>query len=296
MRTVKLVRITVPMAKDWLKKNILNRHQDPTRIRILADDMEGDRFIETHEGVAFDEGGNLIDGQHRLEAIVLSGMPQELVVVWGVPREAIKVIDSGKPRSIADVLRIEGSRASSTHAAIAARLIMDLKPSSNRTALSRTLKIAMVKKHWDAMEFAIPKKKLRPTCNANVLAAVVCAWYTQDRSRLSAFLECLTKGIVTHERDQSAVALNRFLLGMSGKTGGGSVALEIFAKSLGALRAFLKEKPIDKVYAMTENPFPIPQLTEEEKAIFGSDSRSAAQASRKRKGRRPPDLPNFDRL
>jgi hypothetical protein len=58
----------------------------------------------THQGIAFDEFGNLIDGQHRLHAIVKSGKTITCLVSFGVHVDAVSVIDRGLRRSSAVVL------------------------------------------------------------------------------------------------------------------------------------------------------------------------------------------------
>lgn len=57
----------------------------------------------THQGVAFRHDGALIDGQHRLSAIIEAGMPADLLVVRGLPNNAFMAIDNGIKRSMADL-------------------------------------------------------------------------------------------------------------------------------------------------------------------------------------------------
>jgi hypothetical protein len=60
-------------------------------------------WIPTHQGVAFAKSGKLIDGQHRLEAIVEANIPVEMLVVTGVRDDAYKVLDNGIKRTMADL-------------------------------------------------------------------------------------------------------------------------------------------------------------------------------------------------
>jgi hypothetical protein len=60
------------------------------------------------ESIKLDENNELIDGQHRLAAVVQYGQPVEMMVTFGIPSGAIKTIDTGKPRSVADHLKIHG--------------------------------------------------------------------------------------------------------------------------------------------------------------------------------------------
>ena len=59
------------------------------------------------ETIKFDDTGTLIDGQHRLRAIIRHGKALWFLVAYNCSRESFKVIDTGAVRSGADVLSIE---------------------------------------------------------------------------------------------------------------------------------------------------------------------------------------------
>ncbi len=52
----------------------------------------------------FDHGGNLIDGQHRLTAVVVAGVSIQMVVAENAPRESIRGIDMGAQRNAVGIL------------------------------------------------------------------------------------------------------------------------------------------------------------------------------------------------
>jgi hypothetical protein len=54
------------------------------------------------------DDGTLLDGQHRLHAIVKANAKVSVPVFEGVTKDAIKTMDTGKPRSLADHLKIHG--------------------------------------------------------------------------------------------------------------------------------------------------------------------------------------------
>lgn len=77
--------------------------------------MEHGRWYLTHQGIGFDDdidedhpNGHFSDGQHRLWAVKESGIAQVMLVVYGIPKEAFKVIDTGAARTPGDMLRIYG--------------------------------------------------------------------------------------------------------------------------------------------------------------------------------------------
>lgn len=105
----KTVLMTPAIAREYLKRNVSNRPIRPTVVEGLKDIFERGEYVQTHQGVAFDVTGNLIDGQHRLSAIAM--MPEEfcvpILVTRGLPEEAYRVTDIGLKRSNADVLHIQ---------------------------------------------------------------------------------------------------------------------------------------------------------------------------------------------
>jgi hypothetical protein len=68
--------------------------------------------LVTHQGIAFDVNGVLVDGQHRLAAVVEADQPVEMTVFTEVPEGAFDVLDTGKRCTAADVLAIEGEKNS----------------------------------------------------------------------------------------------------------------------------------------------------------------------------------------
>jgi hypothetical protein len=93
-----------------LNRNNANRALRARHVAKLADDMSSGRWEKNGETIIFDEDGNLIDGQHRLNAIVVSGTEQEMLVVRGVEGSSIHTIDQGASRGIHDALSIKGVR------------------------------------------------------------------------------------------------------------------------------------------------------------------------------------------
>ena len=60
------------------------------------------------ETIKFDSKGNLLDGQHRLSMVVKTGITMETHALFGVDSKGFLTLDSGKKRSAADALRLEG--------------------------------------------------------------------------------------------------------------------------------------------------------------------------------------------
>lgn len=98
------------VAKRYLAGNVHNRDLRDTRVRAHAATLLRGEWRATSNGIGFDVDGRLIDGQHRLSAIVLADIPAPLVVVRGLPPEAQDVTDQNLPRKVSDALKLRGEK------------------------------------------------------------------------------------------------------------------------------------------------------------------------------------------
>ncbi|CAH2606469.1 conserved protein of unknown function (plasmid) [Rhodovastum atsumiense] len=102
------IMVTPEMAKSWLQHNGGNRSLRPTHVKDLAAKMQAGRWRLTHQGIAISATGRLLDGQHRLEAVVQSGCTVPMMVFTGCDEEMFGVLDKGIIRTIRDDLKETG--------------------------------------------------------------------------------------------------------------------------------------------------------------------------------------------
>lgn len=103
------VTVTPELAKEWLKLNTRNRKVSPIRVKGYADQMKAGAWRITGQAIQFDTDGVLIDGQHRLEAVVMANVPVRMAVVRELEPEVREVIDTGWVRQAAHLLSMEGA-------------------------------------------------------------------------------------------------------------------------------------------------------------------------------------------
>lgn len=104
--TVEWVTITPDLAKLFLEKNDTNRKISELRVNRMVSDVVNGRFVVNGATIVFSVDGTLLDGQHRLNMIIESGVSVPFLVVRGIPRPNFETIDSGKSRSVKDILDI----------------------------------------------------------------------------------------------------------------------------------------------------------------------------------------------
>ena len=108
----KVMTITPEIAEALLAKNTTNRPLDKKKVQAWLKEMQANRWKLTHQGVAFASDGTLVDGQHRLHAIIENGTTVEMLVFLDCDKDSFDVLDVGKQRSHNDILRLGGVRAS----------------------------------------------------------------------------------------------------------------------------------------------------------------------------------------
>jgi hypothetical protein len=111
-------KITPDKAAEMLAANTANRPLSRTTVRAFAEAMRRGDWLVTHQGIAFDSDGALVDGQHRLAAVIEAELPVEMTVFTDVEPHTFDVLDTGKRRNAADVLAIEGEKSTTLLAAM----------------------------------------------------------------------------------------------------------------------------------------------------------------------------------
>jgi hypothetical protein len=99
--------ITPQIAEEMLRKNDGNRSVREWWVKELAAIIKRGDWVLTHQGVAFAEDGTLVDGQHRLMAVVRANVPVMMAVTRNVQRDAFYVLDIGVKRSVSDILNAD---------------------------------------------------------------------------------------------------------------------------------------------------------------------------------------------
>lgn len=117
--------ITPHIAKEMLERMETNRPLSDTTAKRYARDMADGRWNNNGQGIVLSEDGTLLDGQHRLRAVLISQATLAMLVVRGVDKRTFITMDSGKTRTLSDVLAIQGYKytvqtAASAGAALAA--------------------------------------------------------------------------------------------------------------------------------------------------------------------------------
>jgi hypothetical protein len=99
-----LVLVTPALATEYLRRNNQNRPLSMAYVEKLVVEMDEGRWQLTNQGIGFSRNGDLVDGQHRLKAVEVSGRAQWFYVFHDLDNNAFRVIDQNRKRSVAQML------------------------------------------------------------------------------------------------------------------------------------------------------------------------------------------------
>lgn len=245
--------ITPKQAEKYLQFNTSNRNLRKSLVSQYARDMISGKWRLTHQGVAFNCDGTLLDGQHRLKAIVESGVTVQMLVARGVDSANQLVMDDHAKRSAGDALTLaRGERVTATEVAIV-RAAVELQEKAYATHKTKAELNELIDQFRGALDFTgeFLTTKHRGVTAAPVWGAIALSWYyVQDIERLRAFCRMLCGiDMVTEEGDRASQMLREWLL----RTGVKYAAqrTEAFRKTQRAIVAFMKHQKIDKLYGTT---------------------------------------------
>ena len=103
-------KITPDVATKYLEANVHNRPVHQRHVEFLAEEIKQGRWKMNGSSIVFNGDGTLIDGQHRLWAVITSGLPIKILVVRGADEGSFATIDTGLARTAGDVLGITGEK------------------------------------------------------------------------------------------------------------------------------------------------------------------------------------------
>ena len=131
-------KINKEQAKEMLKRNHQNRNLSDKHVKFLTSQMLKGDWLFDGQPIRFDLYGRLLDGQHRLNAIIESDTTQQFLIVSDLPEETFKVMDTGKNRNASDVLSSLGIQYSG-QVSYVAKFIMGHKAGyTNKDGIGKT--------------------------------------------------------------------------------------------------------------------------------------------------------------
>lgn len=168
--------ITPESAEEMLTHNTHNyRAISKDIVARYVDEIQGNSWEANGDTIVFSENGTLLNGQHRLAAVIKAGKPIVSLVVRGLPDS--QIFDIGRKRNTRVILLSEGyGHANSTTISAVTVLIKGFDHRKMAT-LSEIREVIKAEKEMlvQSYELATLETSRGVTRKASVMAAVFCA-------------------------------------------------------------------------------------------------------------------------
>lgn len=275
--------ITPEMAREYLFSQGTNRNINSTRVSDYALRM-GRGEWKIGQPIIFDENGCLIDGQHRLRAVIKYGKPVEFAVIKGVPNDSKTVIDIGQRRTTSQIAKLSGidkpcygeRQAILSNAFLGSQFKAKSKSTkrnaanivgSRRGLRSPNAMIDLEEEYSEGIDFAMrlpgsTAQKYVVGKGATVRAVIFRAYYNCNHERLNEFINVYYTGETYNPQDDNAALILRNYVAAT-KAGEKKVSkinhgnIELYKKAEQAVFSFIRKRKIERLIGSDYELFPL---------------------------------------
>ena len=250
--------VTPERAETILKEKANNRAVDPLHIKKLARAILKGTF-NTHNphGLSFGINGRLIDGEHRVRAIVMAGVPVNLYVHRNVPDDVREILDfDAKPRNVRGQLKITRN-VNTNNSTVSAAKIIEFGESAVRVArsISQLEGIECYDKHSALIaeiDSAFGPSHSSAFHNAGPVRGAlgrIAHLFREKKPDVLAFCRLLSSGLPEEPRDAVVILLRDYLMLRNKQLAGGGARIEVYRKTQRAFQAFEKRESLQLLKA-----------------------------------------------
>lgn len=191
--------VTPKLAEQWLNGNTHNRTLRNPHVDFLAAEIAGGRWRENGETIKFAPDKQLIDGQHRLYAVIEAGKPIRALVAWNVPRDSFHTIDVGAGRTAGDTLGVDGEEHGPAIAAALLALddllVRNGSKSSCKIPNGRVRQLLEENPDIRAAVADVKQTRLGKVLPAGPAAALLCLFKRKDSVLAGVFAQAVATGV-----------------------------------------------------------------------------------------------------
>ncbi len=173
---MEIVTVTPEVAIDLLERNALNRPLSDQHVARIAGQITAGKWRFNGDTIKIATSEDVLDGQHRLWAVIEAKRPIETIIVRGIDRDAFATIDTlRKPRSLGDTVALAGTLRHRSAVAVALSwlirwqkgFVVQYREAQNRIENSDIETIFAA--HPSITEAVERTMKLRSLCNPGIL-------------------------------------------------------------------------------------------------------------------------------
>jgi len=224
MISLSLEAISPVDAEKYLASNITTqRALQKKHVAYLADEMTSGRWKTNGDAIRFNRSGGLIDGQHRLMAIIDSGVTIKTMVARGIEDDAFLTIDTGrKVRGAGDFLHIDGEiNCRNLAAALAIMLRIKAKAVHATSVFPVTTLVEALRENPEIRDSIIwgQKAAVRNVLRPAVAVSLHYLFSRVDKSAADSFFYTLDSGVPLSGLRDAPLALRETLFRLKLKNG-----------------------------------------------------------------------------
>jgi len=258
--------ITPAIAKKLIKHSAKNRRVRSYYVKDLARHMSRGRWYKTNEPITIDIYSKLIDGQHRLRAVILADVTLLMMVSFNAGKDAIRGIDGGCNRQMYERLNIlDHSWVNQESISILSQMLFGAGKNAKRTQIYTEDYEDGLSQFHDGIKFATQMGKILYV-NSPTLTPIAMAYYHPDkigRRRLKEFLTCLKNGALSTGKDSAAWLLHNFLVENKAGRAYKAPRRDIYYMTEDAIRKFAKGTSTKSLQIIEQELFPLPTGSQE---------------------------------
>ena len=202
--------ITPEIAKKMLEANTRNRSIRSENLAKLVRDMEAGNFKCNGDGIRFDRNGVMLDGQHRLLALLQTGTTHQMLVVTGLAPEVMPTIDVGARKEAGDFLALEGYLNGKKIAATI-NVLAGLARGMEKRTLKTSEVFDVLAAHPGIVESYDAAKAIKLISPSYVAAFHYAGYCTGYGNRADQFVEVLRTGFAETPDDPAYQAREKFI-------------------------------------------------------------------------------------
>lgn len=237
------VKITPVQAAQWLAVNHGNRRPRQALIEYLCRQIASGEWQSDHpQPIVFSTAGRLIDGQHRLSAISISGETLECNVIFGARDELRQYLDTGISRTLEDRIALVDDPQMNKHVCAIVNLLWCMARGRITRPSPEDAK-EVFSSNEDGLMFGAEclRRNVRGLTRTTICAAF-SEMYRRDRDKAADFRDSLFQvdGPVQQARVLRDYVIRSARTGM----GGGAATADMFRRATYAMIAHLEAKEI----------------------------------------------------
>lgn len=233
----------------------------------------GEWQVTPTHSIGISEDGEIVDGQHRLAALVKFGQPVKMSIVFNCPKEIFGVIDQGYKRNLNQIAAMAGKRFSRTWNVAALNTLLwrhDRLTSLHSNTWSPDDCLYLLDKYEQALVVTFPKgysgqnqNRMAGFRGAVLRANISCV---DSQEEISDFVKVVATGLPLDDGRVFTMALMlRNNIFMNTRKTGGSTnesRFNIYVRTLIALDKYLNGKKMQHQVSfnraeLKRQPFPI---------------------------------------